>query len=115
MITAVFQRNQQDQITDFLITGHADSGPYGQDIVCAAVSITSLGTINCLQAIAQTSPQVIQNETEGGYLQCHLDYQVLTNHDHLIAAQTLMLACYQNLFALTTDYADFIQVQLKNS
>ncbi|MEJ1306834.1 ribosomal-processing cysteine protease Prp [Latilactobacillus sakei] len=52
MIKADFIVNADSQIISFQITGHADSGPYGSDIVCAAVSAVSIGTINSLQKLA---------------------------------------------------------------
>lgn len=31
------------------IKGHADSAPYGQDLVCAAISAVSLGALNAIE------------------------------------------------------------------
>ncbi len=36
MIKATFTRDEHGDIVKFLITGHADHGDYGKDIVCAA-------------------------------------------------------------------------------
>ncbi len=44
MIRAQFTLDSNQRITSFKMTGHADSGPYGQDIVCAAVSALSIST-----------------------------------------------------------------------
>ena len=40
MIKAKFN-SQKNLITGFTLSGHADSGEYGHDIVCAAVSVLS--------------------------------------------------------------------------
>lgn len=114
MILAQFWRNESQQVVALEITGHADAGPYGQDIVCAAVSAVTIGTINSLQQIAHAKPQVQEDSEAGGYLKCRVDYQSLTKVQDLIAAQTLMLHCCQTLQAIATNYADFIQVKIED-
>ena len=39
MIRIVIERNSTGQIGGFTASGHADCGPKGKDIVCAAVSV----------------------------------------------------------------------------
>jgi uncharacterized protein len=34
------------------LTGHADAGKTGQDIVCAAVSAVSIGAVNGIEGLA---------------------------------------------------------------
>ncbi|WP_442902234.1 ribosomal-processing cysteine protease Prp, partial [Faecalicoccus sp.] len=41
----------KDQVSSIQITGHAQSGPYGQDIVCAGVSVASIGALNALDVL----------------------------------------------------------------
>lgn len=113
MIQATFVCNSANQLTKFVIEGHADSGPYGQDIVCAAVSVIGLGTINSLQTVSQIKPQVNSQAQSGGYLECQVDYSQITVHDQLIQTQTLMANCYQILHSLVDNYGDFIRVDLK--
>ncbi len=55
MIRAQFTLDSNQRITSFKMTGHADSGPYGQDIVCAAVSALSISTVIVLSAVTETS------------------------------------------------------------
>ncbi len=38
MIRARITRNHRGEVQDITVTGHAGKGPYGYDIVCAAVS-----------------------------------------------------------------------------
>lgn len=38
MIKVKIIRNQEQHIVEFYVTGHANKGPRGQDIVCAGVS-----------------------------------------------------------------------------
>lgn len=42
----VFIKEKQQQITQMTIKGHADSGEYGKDLICASVSTAITGIIN---------------------------------------------------------------------
>ncbi|MBA1435153.1 ribosomal-processing cysteine protease Prp [Bombilactobacillus bombi] len=115
MIKAVFKCNRQGHIDSFKIMGHADSGPYGQDIVCSAVSTLAIGTVNSLQEVAGVKPLVQTKNNKGGYLQCRVDYAAISDHDQLVAAITLMDSCYQIIQSIAANYGDFIIVTLEKS
>lgn len=59
MITAVYIKSHD--VIGLSITGHADSGPYGQDIVCAAVS----GIIESLRIYMTRCPYCIVHDADG--------------------------------------------------
>ena len=42
---------QTKSIEEIIVTGHANSGKYGKDLVCAAVSAIVTGTINAINEI----------------------------------------------------------------
>lgn len=48
MIHAHFQRNNAGDFESFRVTGHADSAPYGEDLVCAGVSALVVACENSL-------------------------------------------------------------------
>ncbi|GEP19548.1 ribosomal-processing cysteine protease Prp [Pediococcus argentinicus] len=60
---------QDGQINGFKLTGHANSGEYGQDIVCAAISVLSINTVNSIEKLTPISPKVVSNNQEGGYME----------------------------------------------
>ncbi|KRL38517.1 ribosomal-processing cysteine protease Prp [Liquorilactobacillus uvarum] len=90
----------------FEITGHADSGVYGQDIVCAAVSALAISTINGLEKLAHTDPKVDANEEEGGHLRVELNSQELNNSD----AQLLLANLKLGLQDIEKNYANYIKI-----
>ncbi len=49
MTSIVIRKNHEGDYKGFLLNGHAGSGEYGKDIVCAAISILSINTINSLE------------------------------------------------------------------
>ena len=47
MIQVIIKENNQ-QILEIQVSGHADSAKYGKDLVCAGVSTTCVGIANAL-------------------------------------------------------------------
>lgn len=104
MINAKFKRNANNEIYEFEMTGHADSGPYGQDIVCAAVSALAISTVNGLKEVVGLDPQVTSDDDEGGLL---VVADIKTNRESDILLQTFA----NGMKDIAQNYADFITVQ----
>ncbi len=68
MIQAVFERAEDGELRSAEITGHAESGEYGLDVVCASVSTLAINFINSIEKFAGYEPILELNEDEGGYL-----------------------------------------------
>ncbi len=68
MIKGSFKRTGSGRIVSFELTGHAEAGPYGSDVVCAAVSALAISTVNGIDALAGFEPIVEVDYVEGGYL-----------------------------------------------
>ena len=105
MIHASFQHDANQRITAFKMTGHADAGPYGQDIVCAAVSALSISTINGLEQVVKSQPAVKQDSANGGFLEVT---GLGVDHD-----SQLLLTTFQNgLLDIKESYPNNIEVQM---
>lgn len=59
---------ENDNISSFTLSGHANSGPYGYDLVCAGVSAISFGAINAVFELSDVKLHVAQGE-DGGFLE----------------------------------------------
>lgn len=109
MIYAEFKRTDK-QYNKLTLSGHAESGPYGHDLVCAAVSALTIGTANNLSRIASIEPEVEANEEEGGFLEIVLpDVEDETHHQ---TAQILFENLYLSLLDIQEEYGEFISVSL---
>ena len=69
MITVQIERNEERHINSFEMSGHADFGPHGQDLVCAGASAITFGAINAVAKLCQVKPD-IDMEDDGGFLRC---------------------------------------------
>ena len=66
MIQVIIHRHN-DKIKSFKISGHAESGPYGYDLVCAGVSAVSFGAVNAVLSLCDIDLEIDQAD-DGGYL-----------------------------------------------
>lgn len=72
MIQAVFERAEDGELRSAEITGHAESGEYGFDVVCASVSTLAINFINSIEKFAGYEPILELNEEEGGFLRVEI-------------------------------------------
>ncbi|AVM71677.1 ribosomal-processing cysteine protease Prp [Streptococcus mutans] len=73
MIQATFIRHK-GILESVELTGHAGSGEYGFDIVCAAVSTLSMNLVNALEVLADCTVSLQMDEFDGGYMKIDLSY-----------------------------------------
>ncbi|MDR6226405.1 ribosomal-processing cysteine protease Prp [Desmospora profundinema] len=71
MIRIMVERDGEGRLDRVLIKGHAQAGPYGRDLVCAAVSGIAIGMVNAIESILQSRVYWVADENEG-----HLDCRV---------------------------------------
>lgn len=89
-------------------SGHALSGEYGHDLVCAAVSILTISLVNNIERLVGVPP-ITEYETSGGYL-------YMERPEGLTPAQqqTFQLLTESVRLALAEDvavnYADYLTV-----
>lgn len=70
MIKISIIRNDADgNIEGFTLSGHAEFAEPGKDIVCAAVSGISFGTINAIETLLNIKLLIEMNE-QSGFLHC---------------------------------------------
>jgi hypothetical protein len=108
MIQAHFHRLKNNQIVAVNLSGHAEFGPHGQDIVCAAVSALSIGTVNSLIEIGDVHPTVEANEDDGGYLSVELPRELSKIQEH--DAQVLLESLYLSLNSVQEEYPKYIKL-----
>ncbi|WP_096198880.1 ribosomal-processing cysteine protease Prp [Bacillus sp. FJAT-45350] len=107
MITVEVERNQNKTISSFSMSGHADAGPYGQDIVCAGASAVSFGTVNAIAELCDVKLD-IEMEDDGGFLRCSvpqgLDEQTYEK------VQLLLSGMVVSLNSIAAEYGKHIKI-----
>ena len=107
MIYAKFIESNNN-IKGFILSGHAESGPLGNDLVCAASSALAIGTTNNLYRVLSETPDVKANELDGGYLEFSLPLN-LTEKEK-IKAQLLLESLYYSLLDVEHEHGKHITV-----
>lgn len=107
MIQIDVWRNQEDALLRVSITGHAQYGEYGQDIVCAAVSGISLGMVNAIEHMF--SLRVYDDSDQSGRLTCTVPSSLSAEQDEKI--RLLLEAMVHSLSSIAKEYPDYIEVQ----
>lgn len=113
MIQAQFDRLKSNEIISIELSGHAESGPYGQDIVCAAVSALSIGTINSIIELAGLSPTIDMDEEQGGYLSMKLPDKQSEEQSH--TAQILLESLLLSLKSVQEESPEYIKIKQRKS
>lgn len=62
MTTIVLYRDDAGKLRGFQASGHSGYEDKGRDIVCAAVSVLTINTINAIEAFTKDRPQVKSDE-----------------------------------------------------
>ncbi|AGY41529.1 putative ribosomal protein [Mesoplasma florum W37] len=94
-------KNEGELLKQFEISGHAESGPYGQDLVCAAVSGITFGALNALDIhfSKEVDLKVLENKI------------VITNNNmENQSLQTMLKMLKIQLSTIQTQYKQFIEI-----
>ena len=108
IVLKVFREN--NIITAFELSGHAESGPYGYDLVCAGVSAVSFGTVNAIDSLCNIDLKIEQAD-EGGYLHVALPHYI--HHELHDKVQLLLEGMIISLQTIEREYSQFIKIDSK--
>ncbi|KRK97981.1 hypothetical protein FD04_GL000958 [Secundilactobacillus odoratitofui DSM 19909 = JCM 15043] len=108
MIQAAFDYDNADRIIGFKLTGHADSAPYGSDIVCSAVSALSISTVNGLSTVASIEPVVVSKPDEGGFLSVRMPPVDDYIQDRI--SQALLQSFQNGLLDVEKQYSEYLRI-----
>ncbi|MDO4291996.1 MAG: ribosomal-processing cysteine protease Prp [Eubacteriales bacterium] len=64
-MTTILIRKTRDDYRGFTCTGHAGYADSGSDIVCAAVSVLVINTMNAIEAYASQRMEAVMGEEDG--------------------------------------------------
>ncbi|GAE36780.1 ribosomal-processing cysteine protease Prp [Halalkalibacter akibai] len=107
MITVELRRNDNGNIVSFTMSGHADSGPHGHDLVCAGASAVSFGSVNAIAALCGVELD-IEMEDEGGFLRCSVPNGL--DDGAFEKVQLLLEGMLVALESIAEEYSSYIQV-----
>lgn len=103
MIKITIYKNQEEEYVGFQCKGHAGYGESGQDIVCSAVSILVLNTINSIEKFTYDKFKC-EAEDETGFIDFMFHSEPSAQATLLIDSMLLGLESIRNVFNQDEDY-----------
>ncbi len=88
MTTIIIRTTEKKEYLGFVCMGHAGYVKKGPDIVCAAVSVLVINTINAMEKLAGQISEVVQNE-ETGFIKC--DFKDSLNEKSILLMEAMIL------------------------
>ncbi|AEF25004.1 ribosomal-processing cysteine protease Prp [Streptococcus parauberis] len=106
MIKAIFTRQNDGSLSSVTLTGHAGSGKYGFDIVCASVSTLAINFVNSLEVLTDTQADIDMNDVEGGYMKISIP------RDNQEKVQLLFESFLLGMTNLSNDSSKFVTTKV---
>ena len=102
MIKTTIYQNHAGQYTGFTCTGHAGFAVRGDDIVCAAVSVLVINTLNAIEAFTADAYNARTNPDSG---LIDIRFQHPAGHDGKLLLDTKVLGLQNIQEQYGTDYS----------
>ena len=108
MIKAEIFRNDNYVICGFKLSGHAGFAEEGSDIVCSAVSMLVIHTINCIEEFTEEKFNYSADNDNGGYIDFYLPdiKKGAVNHD----VELLLESMLYGLKNVENEYSQYIKI-----
>ena len=88
MIRITIYVNEHHEYTGFDVSGHAEFSDPGKDVVCAAVSMLVINTMNALEAYTEDETSHVSDEEEGTI---EFRFRRRPSHDADLLVNTMIL------------------------
>jgi len=92
MITVTIYK-KSNQYTGFMVKGHAGYAEEGFDIICAAVSVLTVNTVNSIETFTEDA---FTGEQKDGYIRCEFPERLSREAALLMDSMVLGLTDIQN-------------------
>jgi len=109
----VYVKEEEQRITRIIVTGHAYYDEPGKDVVCAAISALTIGTVNSVEILLNIDLYPEEDQKKGGYLAWDVPLIEDINIDAKL--QLLMKAMVESLKMIENDYKKYIKVTIEAS
>ena len=105
MIDVIIYKNENNECVGFDAAGHAEFAEPGNDIVCAAVSVLTINTINAIEKFTKTVCS-LYNDEESGTLSYRISGR--PSKEAALLLETMILGLQD--MADDEDYEDYIDL-----
>ena len=89
MIQVSLVEGEDGYLRAFSMKGHAGFADSGRDIVCAAVSMLAINTVNAIETLLNGFPMKVRSDSEKGSLDCTLESEPSRETELLLRTMVL--------------------------
>ena len=107
MTRVTIYKNSKNECVGFQALGHAGYADEGEDIVCAAISILTINTMNAIETFTNATTSLIQDEE-----QAKIEFKV-TNSTRETALLLNAMVLGLETVAKDKNYADYIDLKFE--
>ena len=104
MVTVNLEKDFAGNICKITVSGHANQAEYGSDIVCSAISVLTISTLNGLIDVAKVK---VGYKVKEGYT------QILISEGHNEKSDAILKTYELGIEALLEDYGKYLQLVKK--
>jgi len=109
VIDATLERDAKGKIVSITLSGHALSGAYGQDVVCAAVSGLAINAFNSIEEFASFEP-FYEMDKNSGYFYIEI-IQEKINAKQAEIAQLLLESLWLGLKSIFQESGEYLNLK----
>jgi len=109
MTQITIYRNQNREVERFTCSGHAGYSEYGNDIVCASISVLVINTINSIETFTSTA-YLCEADEETGDIDFRFTEEISPDASLLVESMILGLKEIQNDYGKKFLILDFKEV-----
>ena len=102
-MTSITVIKENNRIVAFTCNGHAGYARASKDIVCSAISILVINTINSIETLTDTVP-IVETDEKDGYIHCSFKDDISNDAALLLDSMLLGLSQIQEQYG--TKYID---------
>lgn len=113
MIKVKIGTDRSGKITGYEMSGHADYGPYGEDIVCAAASVLGYTALRAIIEIAGVDEAVLDYKVDDdmGYMKVNLGTEL--ENGNLSDIQVILRTYEVGIKSMIESYPKYITLEYR--
>lgn len=109
MTKCIIGKDPSGNINNIVVHGHSGAGDAGEDIVCAAISVTTISVLNSLESICNEKIEIVTNEDEA------LIFSDLSKLKNRAQSNVLLRYFEETMLSIEDEYPEYLNVEIEEA